>query len=347
MLTGSDAVEFGRARHHRRLGGAVGVPHLAARRPGASRSASSGGQASPPKISSRTASSASAGHSAASVGTVDTTVMSRDTSHGPRSMPLRTSERGAGTRQAPLRQASHISSHDASNATDSPASTRSPGPIGLSCRNICASASTNAAALRWVTATPFGVPVEPDVKMIHASSRPSGDAGAPTAGGADAADQALLGDDTDHTRLAEHQRGPLVGVVGVDRHVGGAGGQGRQDRDVQRVAARRHADADAVAATDAARGQPRDALLDVGDQLGVGQLHVAVVDGGRIGMAHGGLVQDVDQRARLGARTTTTGTAQELPASPRLQRTKRLPARVCIRLGFSLSATVVAPRTGT
>ena len=28
-------------------------------------------------------------------------VMSRDTSHGPRSMPLRTSERGAGTRQAP------------------------------------------------------------------------------------------------------------------------------------------------------------------------------------------------------------------------------------------------------
>ena len=116
--------------------------------PAASRSARSGGQASPPKISSRTASNASAGHSAASVGTVDTTVMSRATSHGPRSMPLRTSERGAGTRQAPCRQASHISSQDASNATDNPASTRSPGPIGLSCKNICASASTNAAALR-------------------------------------------------------------------------------------------------------------------------------------------------------------------------------------------------------
>ena len=142
----------------------------------ASRSASSGGHASPPKISSRTASSASAGHNAASVGTVDTTVMSRDTSHGPRSMPLRTSERGAGTKQAPCRQASHISSHDASKATDSPASTRSPGPIGLSCKNICDSASTNAAALRCVTATPFGVPVDPEVKMIHASSRPNGDA---------------------------------------------------------------------------------------------------------------------------------------------------------------------------
>src|SRR4029077_18337385 len=97
------------------------------------------------------------------------------TSHGPRSMPLRTSDLGAGTRQAPFRQASHISSHDASNATDNPASTRSPGPIGLSFKNICASASTNAAALRWETATPFGVPVDPDVKMIHASSRPSGD----------------------------------------------------------------------------------------------------------------------------------------------------------------------------
>ena len=125
-------------------------------------------------MSRRTASSASAGQSDASVGTVDTTVMSRDTSHGPRSIPLRTSERGAGTRQAPCRQASHISSHDASNATDSPASTRSLGPIGLSFKKICASASTNAAALRWVTATPLGVPVEPDVKMIHASSRGSG-----------------------------------------------------------------------------------------------------------------------------------------------------------------------------
>ncbi len=96
------------------------------------------------------------------------------TSHGPRSIPLRTSERGAGTRQAPCRQASHISSQDASKATDSPPSTRSPGPIGLSRKNICASASTNAAALRCMTATPLGVPVDPDVKMIQASSRACG-----------------------------------------------------------------------------------------------------------------------------------------------------------------------------
>ena len=69
-----------------------------------------------------------------------------------------------------------------------------------------------------------------------------------------------------------------VGIVGVDGDVGGACGQSRQDRGVEGVAARRHPDADAVAAADAARGQPLHALLDVGDQLGVGELDVAVVE---------------------------------------------------------------------
>ncbi len=118
--------------------------------------------------------SASAGQRATRVGTVDTTVTSLATSQGPSSMPLRTSERGAGTRHAPYRQASHISSHDASKATDRPAITRSPGPSGCSCRNRRDSASTNAAALRCDTATPFGAPVEPDVKITHASSLEAG-----------------------------------------------------------------------------------------------------------------------------------------------------------------------------
>ena len=125
-------------------------------------------------MSKRTSSSASAGQSAASVGTVETMVMRWATSHGPRSTPVRTSERGAGTRQAPCRQASHISSQEASKATDRPASTRSPGPIGSSARNSPASASTKAAADACVTATPFGLPVEPEVKMIHASSPGAG-----------------------------------------------------------------------------------------------------------------------------------------------------------------------------
>ena len=96
--------------------------------------------------------------------------MSFATSQGPTSTPLRTSDRGAGTRQALCPQASHISSQDASNATESPAMTRSWSPIGSSSRNNRDSASTNAAADRWVTATPFGVPVEPDVKITQASS---------------------------------------------------------------------------------------------------------------------------------------------------------------------------------
>ncbi len=103
--------------------------------------------------------------------------MPRLSSQGPRSAPERTSERGAGTRQAPLRQASHISSQEASNATDRPARTRSPGPSGSSRRKSLASASTNAAAERCVTATPFGVPVDPEVKMIQASSSGAGAAG--------------------------------------------------------------------------------------------------------------------------------------------------------------------------
>ncbi|SII95699.1 Uncharacterised protein [Mycobacteroides abscessus subsp. abscessus] len=97
-----------------------------------SRRPSSGGAASPPKMSSRTASSASAGQSAARVGTVETTVMPREDSQGPRSIPDLTRERGAGTRHAPWRHASHISSQLASKATESPASTRSPGPSGSS-----------------------------------------------------------------------------------------------------------------------------------------------------------------------------------------------------------------------
>ena len=128
-------------------------------------------------ISRRTSASDSIGQSATSVGTVETTVTSLATSQGPTSMPLLTSARGAGTRQAPYRHASHISSQLASKATDSPAITRSPTPSGSACRNIRDSASTNAAALRWVTATPFGVPVEPEVKITHASSPSPGSSG--------------------------------------------------------------------------------------------------------------------------------------------------------------------------
>ena len=53
--------------------------------------------------------------------------------------------------------------------------TLSPGAMGRSWRNKRASASTNPAADRCETATPLGVPVEPDVKITQASSAGSGD----------------------------------------------------------------------------------------------------------------------------------------------------------------------------
>ena len=193
-------------------------------------------------------------------------------------MPLRTSDRGAGTRQAPCRQASHISSHEASNATDSPASTRSPGPIGLSCRNICASASTNAAALRCVTATPLGVPVDPEVKMIQASSRVSG---APARQPREEpGPRAMPASVTTATTSASPNTNSArsSGSSASTGTYAAPGGQRREDRHVQREAAGRHPDADPVAATDATRGQPRDAGFDVADQLAVGELHRAVVD---------------------------------------------------------------------
>ena len=108
----------------------------------------------------------SSSHIDASVGTVETTVTPRCASHGPSSDPARTIDRGAGTSAAPLRQASQISSQLASNPTDKPASTRS----SRSTVHSRASASTNAAAERWLTATPFGAPVDPDVKITQASS---------------------------------------------------------------------------------------------------------------------------------------------------------------------------------
>ena len=129
-----------------------------------------------------------------------------------------------------------------------------------------------------MTATPFGVPVDPDVKMIHASSRASGAAARQPRDEPGPAEQARFGDDRNDVGLTEHQFGAFVGVVGVDRHVCRAGGQRRQDRHVQRIAARRHPDADPVAAADAPGGQPLHAVLDVADQLAVGELHGAVVD---------------------------------------------------------------------
>ena len=212
MRTGPVAVEQRGAGDDRRLGGAVGVPHLAARRRRAARP-SSGGQASPPKMSSRTWSSASSGHSAARVGTVDTTVM-----------PLRDQPRAevhAGAHQRARRghQAGAVPPRQPHLLARRVERDRQPGQHAVAgperlvdAGTARASASTNAAAERWVTATPLGTPVEPEVKMIQASSstrrrtvgrRPVGVA-------AGDLDLRAVADHGRHAGLAEHQVGPLV-----------------------------------------------------------------------------------------------------------------------------------------
>ena len=224
-------------------------------------------------------------------------VISCSTSHGPRSMPVRTSQRGAGTRQAPCRQASHISSQEASNATERPASTRSSGPIGSSVRNSRASASTNAAAARWVTATPLGAPVEPEVKMIQASSSSSGPPGWPP--GTPRTVTSRPAPSTAHTPgLAEHELGPLVRVVRVDRHVGRTRREHAEDRHVQVGGARRHPHTDPVAGADAVRGQLLAQLVDLLAELGVGERHRAVVERRGVRVPRGGLGEHVGERPR-------------------------------------------------
>ena len=102
----------------------------------------------------------------------------------------------------------------------------------------------------------------------------------------------------DHVGLAEHQPGALVGVVDVDRHVGRAGGQDGQDRDVQLGGAGGDADADAVPRADplgVKLGGPGDHL---GSQLAVGEHDRAVVDRRCRAMGVDARAEDVDERAR-------------------------------------------------
>ena len=122
--------------------------------------------------------------------------------------------------------------------------------------------------------------------------------GSPTARGTRAADQAGLGDHPGDRSLAEHQRGPLFGVVGVHRHVTRSGGQDREHRHIQRIAARRHPDPDPVAAPDSASGQPPRTLLDVDEHFRIGELYCAVVDPRGVRIAGRGVVENIHQGPR-------------------------------------------------
>ena len=107
-----------------------------------------------------------------------------------------------------------------------------------------------------------------------------------------------VADDGTDLRLVEDEAGPLVGVVGVDRHVAGARLEDPQDRDVQLERAGADPDPDPVAAADAGGRQRRRELARGVVQLGVGQHLDAVVDRRRFRRGLGALAEDVHERPR-------------------------------------------------
>ena len=225
---------------------------------------------------------------------------------------MRTSARGAGTRQAPCRHASHISSQEASNATDSPASTRSPGPIGSSARNRRASASTNAAAERWRDrdalrgARRAGREDDPRVVAVTGC-----------AGGADRravlCHEPVVAEHGAHPGLAEDELGPLFGVVGVDGDVGGARGEDGEDGDVELGGAGGDPDADAVADPDADTGEAPPDDVDLLGEPAIGEHRAARVDRVLVRVLRRGLGEHVEQRAaaRCGRGGEERGSAGE------------------------------------
>ena len=139
--------------------------------------------------------------------------------------------------------------------------------------------------------------------MIHASCSSAGPRGGRLAAASPATvDARARPRDGPHPGLAEDQLGPLVRVLGVHGHVGGAGGEYGEDRDVQLIGAGRHADADPVAEADPGGAQPPPQVLDLDGQRPVGQRGGPVVQGELVGVRPYGGLEDVDEGAGRGRR---------------------------------------------
>lgn len=103
-----------------------------------------------------------------------------------------------------------------------------------------------------------------------------------------------------HAGLAEDGGGTLLGVVGVDRHIGRSAVQDCEDRKVQLRGTRRNADSHPVSRADALRGEPACTVSGLGAQLTVGQHLDARVKGRCVGVSGGGGLEDGDEGAGRG-----------------------------------------------
>ena len=227
------AGELGAAGDDGGLGRAVGVPDLAARAPPAGRPARAG-TASPPMISSRTPASDSGGHSATRVGTVETTVTSFATSHGPTSMPLLTSARGAGTRQraVPPGQPHLLAAGVEGHREPGHHPVADPQRIGLQEHPRLGVDERRRAAVgdRDALRRTGRAGGEDHPRVVVRGRAPRRSRGGPSR----RIDHGLVvADDRGHVRLVEDQPGALVGVVDVDgdvRRAGRAGCRGSRRR---------------------------------------------------------------------------------------------------------------------
>ncbi|SHW22005.1 Uncharacterised protein [Mycobacteroides abscessus subsp. abscessus] len=138
----------------------LGPYALNMRRPGAQACTSSSGQASPPVIKVVSSSSRVRSRDATTVGVSSVALTRWCCIRSASASPAYTS-RGATTNAAAAPVAISISNSDASNVGAATISTRASAVSSYESR--CAAAAPSRPA--WLTATPLGSPVEPDVKM--------------------------------------------------------------------------------------------------------------------------------------------------------------------------------------
>ncbi len=290
------AVHEGRARHHGRLGGAVGVPDLASRNSQALRQIRRAGLTAEDQQAHvleglarpECGESGHGGHH----GDVPCHEPGSEVHPRAHERARRRHQTRTGTPREPHLLARRVEGHRQSGEhsvarAEGAILQEQPG-LGIDERGRVAVAHRDALRGAGGAGREDHPRVVVDRGVPHRASR----ADAPGAG------DAALGHDRGHPGLGEHQISPLVGIVDVDRDVRRSRRDHRQDGRVQAVAARRHAYPDAVTGADAVAGEPLRALGDVDHQLRVGDDAVPVVHRRGVGEPLGRVGEDVDQRAR-------------------------------------------------
>ena len=141
----------------------------------------------------------------------------------------------------------------------------------------------------------MGFPVEPDVKMIHASSSGVGRPTRPPVGSAPGHLERLA-DHRAYAGVGEDLLRAGVGIVGVDRYVRRAGEQHAEDRHVEVGLAARDPHADAIARADPATAQPSGELVHLRREVVVGEDAARRVDRRALAPRGDRRLEHVDQR---------------------------------------------------